>query len=474
MYGFLILLPLTLISAVIGWLIGTSAQVAEYVTYITDISAIPDVYKEALNNQRVWMRAGAHVVAYFILCFTLVATVRTISAPLPADRPLLLRTFQLILEMIFVAVPTLVLLKINGYALYVDPGNPVHKLTVALLVLGLIATVMLTVTRRPLELYATFDTPFSLTKTDIGATTCLLLGAALIAGFALFPIEAATIVGMFPVLMLATSVALMMIAAIFSRNASPVAVISAMITTVIALNMIDRFMPPREFRHTTLPIVTPAQGAEVSVPEVKAKRNIPNLSDAFLAWLQARKPTIDAYKAKGRVFPIFFASAQGGGMYAAYHPALALARLTDACPEFPQHLFGISSVSGGSLGSAVYAELLRTLPKAPEYETGRARVAAPRRGAPRKTTTCRRKWSSSSPPTSCRPWWRVPSSTTCRAFSSRSCASARTARGRWSTASRWRSRSSAPPSIAMGCRRISSSAGSRAAWPPPSSCRRRA
>jgi hypothetical protein len=374
MYGFLILLPLTLISAVIGWLIGTSAQVGEYVTYITDISAIPDVYKEALNNQRVWMRIGAHVVAYVILSFTLVATVRTISAPLPSDRPALLRVFQLILEMIFVAVPTLVLLKINGYALLADPGNPVHMLTVALLGLGLIVTVMLTATRRPLELYATFDTPFSLTKTDIGASTCLVLGAALIAGFALFPIEAATIVGMFPVLMLATSVAFLMLAAIFSRNASPVAVISAMITTVMALNVVDRFLPPREFRHTNLPIVAPAQGTELSVAEVKAKRNVPKLSDAFLAWLQARKPAIDAYREKGRVYPIFFASAQGGGMYAAYHPALALARLTDACPEFPQHLFGISSVSGGSLGAAVYAELLRTLPKAPEYETSRGRL----------------------------------------------------------------------------------------------------
>jgi hypothetical protein len=49
-------------------------------------------------------------------------------------------------------------------------------------------------------------------------------------------------------------------------------------------------------------------------------------------------------------------------MYAAYHPALSLARLTDYCPEFAHHLFGISSVSGGSLGAAVFAELLRQVP----------------------------------------------------------------------------------------------------------------
>src|SRR5262249_28118032 len=44
---------------------------------------------------------------------------------------------------------------------------------------------------------------------------------------------------------------------------------------------------------------------------------------------------------------------------------LSLARLTDHCPEFAHHLFAISSVSGGSLGAAVYAELVRALPSTP-------------------------------------------------------------------------------------------------------------
>ncbi len=374
MYGFLILLPLTLISAVIGWLIAESVQVADYVTYITDVSGIPDVYKEAITNQRVWMRIGAHFVAYTILCFTLVATVRTISAPLPEDRPGILRSFQLLLELIFVAVPTLVLLKINGYALLADRGNVVHWLTVGLLCTGLVATVLLTLTRRPLQLYSSFDAPFSFAKTDIGATLCLLLGAGLIGAFAFFPIDASYIVGMFPVMMLGTSVAFFIIAAVFSRNASPVAIISAIITTVMALNVIDRWLPPREFRHTKIALTAPSPGTELTVAQVKAKRNIPKLADALYAWLEHRKPAIEAYKAQGRVYPIFFVSAQGGGMYAAYHPALSLARLTDACPEFPHHLFGISSVSGGSLGAAVYAELVRTLPKAPENDASRARV----------------------------------------------------------------------------------------------------
>lgn len=374
MYGFLILLPLTIISVVIGWLIAGSAQVADYVSYITDVSGIPDLYKEALNNPRVWMRMAAHAGAYLILCFTLVATARTISAPLPADRPAPLRAFQVLLEAIFVAVPTLVLLKINGLALLADRANAVHWLTVGLLALGLIVTILLTVSRRQVELYSSFDAPFAFAKTDMAATFFLLLGAGLIGVFVLFPIEASDIVGMFPIMMLATAVALMIVAAIFSRHASPVAIISAILTTVLLLNVIDRFLPPRELRHSALVLKPPAAGAQLSASEVKEMRKIPNLAEAFLAWLDHRKPTIEAYKAQGRVFPVFFVSAQGGGIYAGYHPALSLARLTDECPEFAHHLFGISSVSGGSLGAAVYAELLRSLPKMPANEIARARV----------------------------------------------------------------------------------------------------
>ena len=68
-------------------------------------------------------------------------------------------------------------------------------------------------------------------------------------------------------------------------------------------------------------------------------------------------------------------------MYAAYHPALSLARLTDQCPEFAHHLFGISSVSGGSLGAAVFAELLRALPAtAPNDPASPSTSCSPTRG----------------------------------------------------------------------------------------------
>ena len=74
-------------------------------------------------------------------------------------------------------------------------------------------------------------------------------------------------------------------------------------------------------------------------------------SEAFQKWYQLRLPEIDQYED----FPVYIVAAQGGGIYAAYATALFLARMYDLCPAFNDHLFAISSVSGGSLGAAAYA-----------------------------------------------------------------------------------------------------------------------
>ena len=54
-------------------------------------------------------------------------------------------------------------------------------------------------------------------------------------------------------------------------------------------------------------------------------------------------------------------AAEGGGLYAAYQTAKFLARMQDLCPNFAQHVFAVSSVSGGSLGAAVFAGLSHAL-----------------------------------------------------------------------------------------------------------------
>ena len=357
MYGFLVLLPLTLISLGIGWLIAASPQVKDYIEYATDIPDQAALLKQIWIDKRLWAQVAGHVLAYAVLCFVLVATVRTISAPLPPDHSVFKRRGQLFLEVLFVSLPSTVMLWIIGRELFGQWNNWICWLAIGVLCVGLVLSIAITARRMPLELYNSFAPPHRITKTDVAAALCAIAIVATIAAFAAYPRYSAYLVGMFSALMLVTAAAFLGIAAIFSRHVSPVAIISSLITAVLFLYLID-FLPPREFQYRTIAL---GSSGKLDVKEAKKLRNIPPLTTAFQQWLEYRRPAIEEYKKKGRAYPVFFVSAQGGGMYAAYHPAMSLARLTDFCPEFAHHLFGISSVSGGSLGAAVFAELMRSL-----------------------------------------------------------------------------------------------------------------
>ncbi|MEH2233462.1 MAG: hypothetical protein V7K71_28130 [Nostoc sp.] len=84
------------------------------------------------------------------------------------------------------------------------------------------------------------------------------------------------------------------------------------------------------------------------------------LDESFLKWKEVRKNEILAFEKAGKRYPIYIVSAQGGGIFAAYHAASTLSRLQDLCPAFANHVFAISGVSGGSLGAAVFSSLINT------------------------------------------------------------------------------------------------------------------
>jgi hypothetical protein len=73
---------------------------------------------------------------------------------------------------------------------------------------------------------------------------------------------------------------------------------------------------------------------------------------AFQAWWDARA---DKDNYKNRPYPVFIITAEGGGITTGYLTATVLTAIQDRAPAFAQHVFAISSVSGGSIGSAVYA-----------------------------------------------------------------------------------------------------------------------
>ena len=57
--------------------------------------------------------------------------------------------------------------------------------------------------------------------------------------------------------------------------------------------------------------------------------------------------------------PLVIVTAEGGGIRAAFWTASALGALCDFSPGTENQIFGLSGVSGGSLGIAVFAALIR-------------------------------------------------------------------------------------------------------------------
>jgi hypothetical protein len=87
----------------------------------------------------------------------------------------------------------------------------------------------------------------------------------------------------------------------------------------------------------------------------------PALAEAFRAWYE---PLQRACAGCSEV-PVYLVAAEGGGIRAAYWTAGVLTHLQDRHPDFAGHVFTISGVSGGSLGAAVFAALVKDSAAAP-------------------------------------------------------------------------------------------------------------
>ncbi len=90
----------------------------------------------------------------------------------------------------------------------------------------------------------------------------------------------------------------------------------------------------------------------------KANRELPTLETSFDKWLTSRED-FEKYREQDKPYPVYIVSAQGGGIFAAYHASTALSKLHDSLPNFSQHIFAISSVSGGSLGASAFSSLVK-------------------------------------------------------------------------------------------------------------------
>lgn len=91
-----------------------------------------------------------------------------------------------------------------------------------------------------------------------------------------------------------------------------------------------------------------------------------DLGSAFRDWYASRKDR-DYFTDKDEPYPVFIVAAAGGGAYAAHYTATFLARMQDHCPNFAQHTFAISGVSGGAIGASLFAGLAKVKAKNGEY-----------------------------------------------------------------------------------------------------------
>jgi hypothetical protein len=85
------------------------------------------------------------------------------------------------------------------------------------------------------------------------------------------------------------------------------------------------------------------------------KSNRVTVKQDFKRWLTVR---LDKWP-KGKKQPVFVIATEGGGIRAAYWTGIVLATLQDYNPEFADHIYAISGVSGGSLGAAVFTSLVK-------------------------------------------------------------------------------------------------------------------
>jgi predicted chitinase len=94
---------------------------------------------------------------------------------------------------------------------------------------------------------------------------------------------------------------------------------------------------------------------ELTGSNAVASNSMPRAAEQFEKWYKSR-PAAANYDE----YPVYIVAAQGGGIYAAYQTAIFLARMHDVCPAFNDHLFAISSVSGGSFGAAAYVAAMKS------------------------------------------------------------------------------------------------------------------
>lgn len=83
----------------------------------------------------------------------------------------------------------------------------------------------------------------------------------------------------------------------------------------------------------------------------------PTVEAHFARWIANRRPT------DGDTIPLVLVAAEGGGIRALNWTAETLIRLDSIIPQFSRHVYALSGVSGGGVGTVFYTVFLRDVPE---------------------------------------------------------------------------------------------------------------
>jgi len=164
----------------------------------------------------------------------------------------------------------------------------------------------------------------------------VVVGVAGLAGFAVDPVSAASVLHPASTVLLAAAGLMCggtLLLDLGRRTRVPVLFLAFTLAAALAA-LRDRAVTPDNHDLQRLP------------PGLRAR---PDVETAFLRFLGAAGPLGE------EPVPVVLVAASGGGISAAYWTATVLGDLADASPRFAERVFALSGVSGGALGLLAYA-----------------------------------------------------------------------------------------------------------------------
>jgi predicted acylesterase/phospholipase RssA len=216
---------------------------------------------------------------------------------------------------------------------------------------GLVAVVLLTTIFRTRGKHWKYNEP---ARWLIGTETTIcssVIAWTCVAMFALAPPSLAQTIGVVAIFGLFLAVLVVVLSNVFVLGDTlGIPLISILVVTAVGLNALDL----NDNHGITL--VRHARNPAAST----------ELGPAFRQWFSARQD-LDYYAKSNEPYPLFIVAAAGGGAYAAHYTATFLARMQDSCPNFAQHVYAISGVSGGSIGASLFAGLAKLKARNQEY-----------------------------------------------------------------------------------------------------------